>query len=189
VQRGGSILDLAAQTPEEAHFIREAVIGEGLIQGIFELLRRIPRRLLMVIKLKCVSGLLLISPNRNMLMWTNRNSDLTRSLDHSLHPTHPPYRVWLVVAQFCVRACWIDDSSSLRSRLSSEGFSLSLTRDAMGKWWSSFRWGMSLTAAEWAADTLARWEGWRLWAQGLVNGGVAEARVRWAGLKGKAAAT
>jgi aarF domain-containing kinase len=50
--RRGSILDLAAQTPEEAHFIRQSVMDRGLTQGIFELLRRLPRRLLMVIKLK-----------------------------------------------------------------------------------------------------------------------------------------
>jgi aarF domain-containing kinase len=112
---------------------------------------------------------------------------LTRSLDYSLHPTHPPHRVWLVVARFCVRACWIDDVSSLRSRLSSEGLSLSLARDALSKWFSAVQWGAKLTAAEWAADTLARWEGWKLWVQGLVNGGMEEATVRWAGLREKAA--
>jgi aarF domain-containing kinase len=60
LQRAGSILDLSAQTPEEAHFIREAVIGQGLIEGIFELLRRVPRRLLMVIKLKCVLSVVVV---------------------------------------------------------------------------------------------------------------------------------
>lgn len=47
--------------------LRAAVMErEGLVAEIFELLRRVPKRLLMILKL----------------------SDLQRSLDHSLHTTH-----------------------------------------------------------------------------------------------------
>lgn len=48
----GSLLDLAVQTPEEAQALRNAFMEEGIIEGVFELLRRVPRRLLMVLKIK-----------------------------------------------------------------------------------------------------------------------------------------
>lgn len=50
----GSLLDLAVQTPEEAQKLRNAFLEEGIIEGVFELLRRVPRRLLMVLKIKYV---------------------------------------------------------------------------------------------------------------------------------------
>ena len=53
----GSILDLATQTPEEAHKLREAVIAEDLILDIFAILRQVPPDLLMILKLKCVARL------------------------------------------------------------------------------------------------------------------------------------
>lgn len=49
---GGSILDMATQTPEEAHKLREAVIKDDLILDIFAILRQVPPDLLMI--LKCV---------------------------------------------------------------------------------------------------------------------------------------
>lgn len=51
-KRAGSMLDLATQSEEEAHRIRMAIYDEGLIEQIFDLLRRVPRRVLMVLKLK-----------------------------------------------------------------------------------------------------------------------------------------
>ena len=59
-QRAGSIIDLANQTPEEAHKLRVAVVEQGLLTSIFDLLRRVPRRLLFVLKLKW--GLNFLSP-------------------------------------------------------------------------------------------------------------------------------
>lgn len=48
----GSLIGLATQTPEEAHRLRHAFLQEGMISSIFELLRRVPRRLLMILKIK-----------------------------------------------------------------------------------------------------------------------------------------
>ena len=60
--RGGSIIDLSAQSEEEMEAIRNAVVQkECLLLSVFDVLRRVPRRVLMVLKLndltRCVSSL------------------------------------------------------------------------------------------------------------------------------------
>lgn len=51
-KRGKSIRDLSKQTDEEIEAIRNAVVQrEGLLLDVFDVLRRIPRRVLMVLKL------------------------------------------------------------------------------------------------------------------------------------------
>jgi aarF domain-containing kinase len=50
--RASSIIDMMPQTEEEMQAIRDAVITrEGLLLSVFDVLRRIPRRVLMVLKL------------------------------------------------------------------------------------------------------------------------------------------
>ena len=50
--RGKSMIDLSAQTEEEMEAIRQAVVQrEGLLLSVFDVLRRVPRRVLMVLKL------------------------------------------------------------------------------------------------------------------------------------------
>ena len=51
-QLEGSMLGLASQSKEDAQRLRNAFMQEGIMQSIFELLRRVPRRLLMVLKIK-----------------------------------------------------------------------------------------------------------------------------------------
>lgn len=49
----GSIMDLGKQTKEEGHRIRTAIVQqEGILSSLFDLLRRVPRRMLMVLKVK-----------------------------------------------------------------------------------------------------------------------------------------
>lgn len=70
--RGGSLIELEKQTDAEIEAIRNAVASrEGLILDVFSVLRRVPKRVLMVLKL----------------------NDLTRSLDHALATTHSNVRV------------------------------------------------------------------------------------------------
>ena len=46
------MIDLSAQTEEEMEAIRKAVVQkEGLLLSVFDVLRRVPRRVLMVLKL------------------------------------------------------------------------------------------------------------------------------------------
>ncbi len=75
---------------------------EGLFVSIMELLRRLPRRMLMVLKL----------------------NDLTRSLDASLHTTHGPTRPFLIAARLCALAVYRDDLKQLKERRNSGKASL-----------------------------------------------------------------
>lgn len=51
-KRGGSMIDLSAQSEAEMEAIRNAVVQhEGLLLSVFDVLRRVPRRVLMVLKL------------------------------------------------------------------------------------------------------------------------------------------
>ena len=46
------MIDLSSQTEEELEAIRTAVVQrEGLLVSVFDVLRRVPRRVLMVLKL------------------------------------------------------------------------------------------------------------------------------------------
>ncbi|KAH9485382.1 ABC1 family protein MCP2-like protein [Psilocybe cubensis] len=79
-QRASSLIDMVPQTEEEKDAIRAAVMQkEGVLLSVFDVLRRIPRRVLMVLKL----------------------NDLTRSLDHALKTTHSNVRIFLVTAKYC----------------------------------------------------------------------------------------
>jgi len=60
-RRASSMIDMMPQTEEEMQAIRDAVItSEGLLLSVFDVLRRVPRRVLMVLKLndltRCVGG-------------------------------------------------------------------------------------------------------------------------------------
>jgi aarF domain-containing kinase len=51
-RRASSVIDLTPQSEEEMEAIRHAVISrEGLLLSVFDVLRRVPRRVLMVLKL------------------------------------------------------------------------------------------------------------------------------------------
>ncbi len=51
-KRGSSVIDLSRQTDEERDVIRNAVVQrEGVLISVFDVLRRLPRRVLMVLKL------------------------------------------------------------------------------------------------------------------------------------------
>jgi aarF domain-containing kinase len=50
-RRASSMIDMLPQTEEEMQAIRDAVASEGLLLSVFDVLRRVPRRVLMVLKL------------------------------------------------------------------------------------------------------------------------------------------
>lgn len=51
-KRRSSLVDMTPQTPAEIEAIRNAVVNkEGLLISVFDVLRRVPRRVLMVLKL------------------------------------------------------------------------------------------------------------------------------------------
>lgn len=82
-KRGRSMMELSNQSKEELEAIRAAVAQrEGLLLDVLGVLRRVPRRVLMVLKLNDLtrSGYLVIE-----IRLANR---MCRSLDHALATTH-----------------------------------------------------------------------------------------------------
>ncbi|KAI0829946.1 ABC1-domain-containing protein [Trametes gibbosa] len=169
VPRARSMIELSAQTEEEMEAIRKAVVEkEGLLLSVFDVLRRVPRRVLMVLKL----------------------NDLTRSLDRALMTTHSNIRIFLITAKYCTFAVWLDESQRLVSELRRKGLSgmsLGLLRDYFWVWWCvplydsiMYR---SLELAEWWMDTGARIVTAKAWVRGLfILGGLQGAHRAAAGL-------
>ncbi|KAG8746695.1 hypothetical protein FRC10_003999 [Ceratobasidium sp. 414] len=86
-RRARGMLDAGPQSKAEVDAIRKAVLQqEGIVEAVFDLLRKVPRRVLMILKL----------------------NDLTRSLDHALVTTHSEVRVFVIMARYCSRAVWED---------------------------------------------------------------------------------
>ncbi|KAG8213890.1 ABC1 family-domain-containing protein [Butyriboletus roseoflavus] len=113
-KRASSMIDMLPQTVEEMEAIRDVVINrEGLLISVLDVLRRVPRRVLMVLKL----------------------NDLTRSLDQALMTTHSSVRIFLITAQYCMTAVWRDD----RRRIQEEGLRtygwLGSLRRMTSCWW------------------------------------------------------
>lgn len=63
-------MEIGQQTKEEAHRLRSAVVEEGLMESLFDLLRRVPRRMLMVFKVNDLTRCALLSPFRSLSVGT-----------------------------------------------------------------------------------------------------------------------
>ncbi|WWC59689.1 uncharacterized protein I303_102251 [Kwoniella dejecticola CBS 10117] len=136
---------------------------DDLIVSIFELLRTVPKRLLMILKL----------------------SDLQRSLDQSLATTHGQSRIFVIVARYCSKAVWQDEIRSIRSTLAQNGLSLSVARRFVSSLWDYTYWNMTLGLVEYGMDLRARVIKMSLWIHGLGKGGLKEAEDEAAGLRTK----
>ncbi|KAF9227405.1 ABC1-domain-containing protein [Gyrodon lividus] len=133
-KRASSMIDMMPQTVDEMEAIRDAVINrEGLLVSVFDVLRRVPKRVLMVLKL----------------------NDLTRSLDHGLATTHSSVRIFLITAKYCMTAIWRDDCRRIQEEgLRTYGWFGSI-RHLMGCWWKYARGYSSMTLLETVMDLQA----------------------------------
>ncbi|KAK4056946.1 hypothetical protein OIO90_001846 [Microbotryomycetes sp. JL221] len=138
----GSVMELGESTAQEQRRMRHAIVEtEGLMQSLFELLRRVPRRLLMVLKVN--------------------------ALDKSLHTTHSPTRIFIIVAHYCNLSIYTQDKQSLTHEYRQFGASFGLIRSFMSSWWRYKTWQVSLGVAEIWQDSQARISKWSLWLKGL----------------------
>ncbi|KXN90583.1 ABC1 family protein C15C4.02 [Leucoagaricus sp. SymC.cos] len=114
-ERASGLIDMSPQTEEEMEAIRNAVVTtDGLILSVFDVLRRVPRRVLMVLKL----------------------NDLTRNLDNALATTHSNIRIFLITAKYCACAVWEDERKQVIDSIQNRGLlSISLFRDYFTAWW------------------------------------------------------
>jgi hypothetical protein len=86
LDRATSVTTMTRQTDDERAAIRNAVVQrEGVLVSVFDILRRIPRRVLMVLKLNDLTRQV-----KNSLLLNEPSSDYctNRSLDRSLNTTH-----------------------------------------------------------------------------------------------------
>ncbi|GAA6040136.1 hypothetical protein JCM8097_002046 [Rhodosporidiobolus ruineniae] len=118
----GSLIELGENTADEKKRMRNAMVQqEGLMEALFEILRNVPRRLLMLFKV----------------------NDLNRALDLSLQTTHSPARVFLIIAQYCNLAIYLDDAAHIPP--------LSFF-DRLRSWWRYEKWKLKLWTWTVAAD-------------------------------------
>ncbi|GAA6025867.1 hypothetical protein JCM11491_004751 [Sporobolomyces phaffii] len=90
-EKRGSMLDLGENNAAERRKMRNAmVMQEGLMEALFEILRNVPRRMLMLFKV----------------------NDLNRALDVSLQTTHSPARIFLIIADYCNLSIRLSDLAS-----------------------------------------------------------------------------
>ncbi|KAL4402375.1 hypothetical protein ACI68E_000140 [Malassezia pachydermatis] len=137
-ERMSSLLDTDSGTTitkEEQDHIRKTVLEkEGIIINVMELLRRVPRAMLMVLKI----------------------NDLTRSLDAHLHTTHGPARPFIITARYCALAVRQSDEKILRDRRRLEGLSFRLFKDYLWSWWNYVYFYDGLMLLERLSDIKAR---------------------------------
>lgn len=172
--RASSLLDMdsgAKLSDEEQDHIRKTVMEkEGLFLSILDLLRRLPRRMLMVLKL----------------------NDLTRSLDASLHTTHGPTRPFLIAARLCAKAVYSNDLKHLKERRktgkASLLSSLTLWKDYFKAWWHYVYFNRGLAMVEIGSDIRARWQSIILFGSNRVgrDGSVEKAKRAASGLQSQA---
>ncbi|KAJ8696863.1 hypothetical protein PTI98_006692 [Pleurotus ostreatus] len=161
-KRASGMIDMMPQTEEEMEAIRNAVINrEGLLVSVFDVLRRVPRRVLMVLKL----------------------NDLTRHLDHALMTTHSNIRIFLITAKYCTFAVWQNDKRRLIDLMRDQGLiSLSLLSEYFTSWWRFKKNYYGIVFVETIMDAQARLALLRAWTQGLWSMGFEGAHKAAAGL-------
>lgn len=86
-KRAGSMVDLSAPSEKEMEVIRNAVIQhEGLLVSVFDVLRRVPRRVLMVLKLNDLTRY--VNRVKQPALFLSWHVIFNRSLDYALATTH-----------------------------------------------------------------------------------------------------
>jgi len=165
----GSLLNLSSKSADELKLIRGTLVSqEGIFAEILKILRNVPRRLLMILKV----------------------NDLTRSLDLSLRTTHSEIRIWLIVARFCGLAIWIDEVRRLRIELAElrRHFrfysTLNLLVRFVHSWWQYQQCYNFLRVFEMGMDAYAGLTKSMMYVSGLMvsEGGFSNAKRKAAGL-------
>ncbi|KAH8993315.1 ABC1-domain-containing protein, partial [Lactarius hatsudake] len=161
-QRASSMLEQLPQTDQEVEALRNAVMTkEGLLLSVFDILRKVPRRVLMVFKL----------------------NDLTRSLDHALATTHSKVRVFVVVAKYCTAAVWEDERQTIFDGMRGSGLlSPGNLTEYFGAWWRFERLYCGLVVLEWYMDIQAQARKFTAWFRGLYRTGFEGAHKAASGL-------
>ncbi|KAJ6499918.1 ABC1 family-domain-containing protein, partial [Mycena vitilis] len=161
-RRGSGLIDITPQSEKEKEAIRDAVMSQdGVLMSVLDVLRRVPRRILMILKL----------------------NDLTRSLDHALMTTHSNIRIFVISAKYCCTAVWYDDRKHLIDKMHDRGFlSFGLLMQYVRAWWKFQKTYGQMVILEQVLDLQAFTVKSQAWARGLCTKGLHGARNAAAGL-------
>ncbi|KAJ7770216.1 ABC1-domain-containing protein [Mycena maculata] len=161
-RRGSGLIDMTPQSEQEKEAIRDAVMSQdGVLMSVLDVLRRVPRRILMILKL----------------------NDLTRSLDHALMTTHSNIRIFLISAKYCTRAVWQDDQKRLIDKMQARGFlSIGILLQYFQCWWKFQKTYSKMVILEQILDLQAFAVKSRAWIRGLCARGLHGAHDAAAGL-------
>lgn len=153
IRRATGMLDMASQTEEEIELIRNTVAQGDILVSVLDVLRRLPRRVLMVMKL----------------------NDLARHLDHSLATTHSSVRIFLVTSKYCMRAVWQDEKDRFRKGALASG-------SFLGSTWAFATGYYKITFIELMMDCQASLVKVSAWLRGFYSRGLSGAHDAAAGL-------
>ncbi|KAJ7924842.1 ABC1 family-domain-containing protein [Mycena leptocephala] len=161
-RRGSGLIDIMPQSESEKEAIRDAVMSQdGILMSVLDVLRRVPRRILMILKL----------------------NDLTRSLDHALMTTHSNIRIFVVSAKYCATAVWYDDQKRLIDKMQDRGFlSLGILAQYLQCWWKYQKTYGKMIILEHMLDFQAFTVKSQAWVRGLCTNGLHGAQEAAAGL-------
>ncbi|KAG1828985.1 ABC1 family-domain-containing protein [Suillus variegatus] len=152
-QRATGMLDMASQIEEEMELVRNTVAPGDILVSVLDVLRRLPRRVLMVMKL----------------------NDLARHLDHSLATTHSSVRIFLITSKYCMKAVWQDEKNRFREG----GLGLG---SFLGSAWAFATEYSKITFIELMMDWQASLVKSSAWLRGFYSRGLAGAHDAAAGL-------
>jgi len=154
-------MDMMPPDEDEIEVIRSAVFEkEGLLVSVFDILRRVPRRVLMVLKL----------------------NDLVRGLDKSLATTHSSIRIFLITAKYCAFAVWLDDWRGIIDEVKERGLAWRVMGSGLTKWWQYQRTTLSFCVVEGLLDFQAWAVKTKAWIIGLCTRGLQGAHLAASGL-------
>jgi aarF domain-containing kinase len=149
ISRATGMLDMASQIEEKM----EPVAQGDILVSVLDVLRRLPRRVVMVMKL----------------------NDLARHLDHSLATTHSSVRIFLITSKYCMKAVWQDEKN--RFREGELGFG-----SFLGSVWAFATGYSKITFIEFMMDWQASLVKSSAWLRGFYSRGLAGAHDAAAGL-------
>jgi len=149
-KKASGLIDMMPQSEEEMETIRTSVLAQnGVFLSVLDVLRRVPRRVLMVLKLNDLTRyvsvyqyLIIIPihtfPDRsldNALATTHSNVSLQRRLK-TLLSHELQIRIFLITAKYCALAIWEDERKNIISNIRTRGLlSVSLFQDYFKAWW------------------------------------------------------
>ncbi|KAG8758772.1 hypothetical protein FRC14_007421 [Serendipita sp. 396] len=145
LQQAASMLEMSDIEDAEMDKLRAMVVANGdIMVAMFDILRHLDSKILMLFKL----------------------NELTRSLDKSLKTTHPPFRIFVIVAQYCNRAVWEDDKIRIALEQSKDR---SWKGSYLRRWliYQFRRFGFGF-AASWM-DLQGRWVILKAWFSGVLH--------------------